>query len=114
MKILFPVSNNDALRSNLDDRFPRANFFLIYDSFGQTIVSLENNPYKGLQSGVGFKVGAYVVENGCRICVGLKPGSKLSEVLQQAHIRVIPEESGTVLDCKKKNEADFVEQKAVK
>jgi predicted Fe-Mo cluster-binding NifX family protein len=99
MKLFIPVENNDGLNSKLDARFGRAGYFLIYDMEKQEVESVEANPYKDVDHGVGIKVASYAVGTGCTVAVGAQPGPKAAAVLKKINMKVVEMKGGTVKEA---------------
>lgn len=99
MKLFIPVENNDGLNSKLDARFGRAEYFLIYDMEKQAVESVEANPYKNMDHGVGIKVASYAVGTGCTVAVGAQPGPKAASVLQRINMKIVEMKGGTVKEA---------------
>lgn len=98
MKVLIAVKENAGLDSGLDSRFGRAAYFLVYDTNGEKIVSVDENKFKDEDSGVGVKTGGLVIEKGCGAVIGPQTGPKLADILRQAGIKMIADTEGTVRD----------------
>ncbi len=99
MNVLFAVENNAGLDSNLDSRFGRAGYFLIYDTDKEEVLSIQENAFKNEAHGVGIKIAGFVIEQGCKVAVGAQPGPKAMSVLQQAKVKIIVQDKGTVKDA---------------
>lgn len=99
MKLFIPVENNDGLNSKLDARFARAGYFLIYDMDKQEVESIQKNPYRELDHGVGIKVASYAVGTGCTTAVGAQPGPKSAAVLERINMKVVVMKGGTVKEA---------------
>ncbi|MCK4761792.1 MAG: NifB/NifX family molybdenum-iron cluster-binding protein [Candidatus Aminicenantes bacterium] len=103
MKVLFAVKNDAGLDSELDERFGRAGYFLIYDTEAGKILSIEENKARNEGHGVGLKTSAYVVEKGCAAAVGAQAGPKAADILRQAGVKMIVENKGTVKEMLEKH-----------
>lgn len=99
MKLFIPVENNDGLNSRLDARFGRAGYFLIYDMEKQAVESVEANPYKDIDHGVGIKAASYAVGTGCTTAVGAQPGPKAAAVLGKINMKVVEMKGVTVKEA---------------
>lgn len=102
MKIVFAVENNAGIESKLDSRFGRAAYFLVYDTDKKEVVSVVENKYKNEGHGVGIKAATLIVESGCNAAIGAQPGPKAAAVLQQAKIKTIADDQGTVKEALEK------------
>jgi predicted Fe-Mo cluster-binding NifX family protein len=65
----------------------------------ESVISIEENKYKNEGHGVGIKTASYVVESGCKAAVGAQPGPKAAQILNQAGIKMIVDDQGTVKDA---------------
>ena len=107
MKVLFAVENNAGLDSELDSRFGRAGYFLIYDTREEEILSIQENAFKNEAHGVGIKIAGFVVEQGCNAAVGAQPGPKAASVLEQARVKMIVQDKGTVKEALEQYKKDL-------
>lgn len=107
MNVLLSVENNAGLESNLDKRFGRAGYFLVYDTSKNEILSIVENEYKNMGHGVGVKAATYVVESGCRGVICAQPGPKAAAVLQQSGVKLIVDDRGTVKEALEKHADAF-------
>lgn len=99
MKILFAVENNAGLDSKMDSRFGRAGYFVIVDMENESVAAVEENKYKNEGHGVGIKIATFVVESGCQVAVGAQPGPKAAQILNQAGIKMVIDDQGTVKEA---------------
>jgi len=88
LKIAIPVKTGEGLNAQLDNRFGRAAYFLFFDTQNQEWSCIANE-FKDEAQGVGPKASGLVVEKGCNMVIGARPGPKAISVLEQAHITVI-------------------------
>lgn len=107
MKILFAVENNAGIDSKLDNRFGRAAYFLIYDTDGEKVLSIEENKYKNEGHGVGIKAASFAVDKGCATVVGAQPGPKAAAIFQQAKIKMIAADKGTVKEVLERHKEEL-------
>ena len=105
MKIFIALENNAGLDSNLDNRFGRASYFMVYDQDGDTVISIEENKYKNEGHGVGTRVATWLVESGCQAVIGAQPGPKAAALLNQAGVKIIVDDKGTVKEALERNES---------
>lgn len=89
MKILIPVKSDNGLDAQLDTRFGRGEYFLIYDLEQDNIVSIVVNKYKNEAHGAGIKAATYLVDNSCDVLIGAVPGPKASAVLEEAGVKTM-------------------------
>jgi len=99
MKILFAVETNAGLDSVMDSRFGRAGYFLVYDTDEKKVLSVEENRFKNEAHGVGIKIASFVIESGCRVAIGAQPGPKAAVILEQAQVKMIVNDKGTVKEA---------------
>lgn len=107
MIVMFAVENNAGLDSKLDCRFGRAAYFLTYDTEEKKILSVDENEFKNDDSGVGIKIGTMAVEKKCGAVIGAQTGPKLTEILQQAGVKIIVRNEGTVRDALERFKDEF-------
>jgi predicted Fe-Mo cluster-binding NifX family protein len=94
MKIFFTVEDESGLKANIDERFARAPFFLVYDTDKEEIVLAQENPFRHDDHGVGVRVGNFVLQNDCQAVVGSKFGPKLENILKSGGVKMIQAEGG--------------------
>ncbi|MDQ1351048.1 MAG: hypothetical protein QG657_1350 [Acidobacteriota bacterium] len=99
MKVFIAVDNNNGMDSLVGERFGRAGYFLIYDTVGDAIVSIEKNAYQNDAQGVGIKIATLAVEKGCSAAIGPQPGPKAEEVLANAGIKMLIADKGTAREA---------------
>jgi len=85
----------------IDPRFGRASFYLIYDPKTKSIESLEN-PNKDLMQGVGPRSVQFLSENNVEVVFTGQIGPNAQRVLQASHIKTITGASGKIKDLLKK------------
>jgi predicted Fe-Mo cluster-binding NifX family protein len=107
MNVFIAVENNAGLDSLLDKRFGRAGYFMVYDTDSQKILSIEENQYKNEGHGVGIKVASQVVGSGCQAVIGAQPGPKAADLLDQAHIKMIVDDHGTVKEALERHKKEL-------
>ena len=103
MKIFIAVENNAGLDSILDKRFGRAGYFMVYDMEDQEILSSEENKFKNDGHGVGIKIANLVVESCCQAVIGAQPGPKAVAIMEQAGVKIIVDDKGTVKEALARN-----------
>jgi predicted Fe-Mo cluster-binding NifX family protein len=99
-KICF-TAKGSTIEDDIDPRFGRAAFFLIYDPQTKTIESTEN-PNKDLMQGVGIKSAQFLADNNVGTLITGRTGPKAEAVLQSSNIHAITGMSGPVKDTLKK------------
>ena len=95
MKICI-TSSGDSLASNLDPRFGRCHYFIIYDTDSNTFVAIAN-PNADAACGAGIQSAQLVVSKGAAKVITGEVGPKAKKVLQTANIDIITGISETVL-----------------
>jgi len=108
MNVLIAVENDAGLDSKLDSRFGRASYFLIYDMDEEKIVSIEENKFKNEPSGVGLRTASFLIDSGCKVAIGARPGPKAASILNAANIKIVTVENKTAkeaIDWYKQNAA---------
>lgn len=86
MKILIPTSKND-LNGEINLRFARAPYFIIYDTEKKT-TEIKENPYSDGARAVGTMVAQYIVNEGIKIVVASDMGPNAKMILTEANIEV--------------------------
>jgi predicted Fe-Mo cluster-binding NifX family protein len=95
------TAQGGSIEDDLDPRFGRAAFFLIYDPETKSIESLEN-PNKNLTQGVGPMSVQFLSENNVEILFTGQIGPNAQRVLQASKIKVISGASGKIKDLLRK------------
>ncbi len=88
MKLLIALKDNNGMESVVDERFGRANFFGIYDMDKEKLVEIFENTWKNQEHGVGIKTSSVVIEKGCNVVIGAKPGPKAEEILRAGNVDI--------------------------
>jgi predicted Fe-Mo cluster-binding NifX family protein len=96
MKAFIAVKNNNGIESQVDDRFGRSGYFVIYDLDQEKILFIEENRYRQDGHGVGIAVGNHVVECGCELAIGAQPGPKAEMVLRKGNVNFFRVENCSV------------------
>ena len=107
MKVLIAIENNAGLDSTLDSRLGRAGYFLVYDTDEQKILTIQENQFKNEGHGVGIKAATFVIENGCQVVIGAQPGPKAAAILEQAKVKMIVDDEGTVTEALERHKQDL-------
>lgn len=94
MKILFP-SMGEAIDSSMDNRFARADWFVIVDTESNNTYALRNSHKKG-GHGVGQLVAQVVVDENVDMVVAPQVGPKAMSALKSAGVKVITGKSGNI------------------
>jgi len=107
MKVLVAIENNAGLDSKLDKRFGRAGYFQVYDTDEQKILYTLENQFKNEGHGVGIKTATFVIENRCQAAIGAQPGPKAAAILEQANVKMIVDDKGTVKEALERHKQDL-------
>ncbi len=89
------TAQGESIEDEIDPRFGRAAFYLIYDPKTKTMESLEN-PNKNLMQGVGPKSVQFLSENNVDVLFTGQIGPNAQRVLQASKIKVISGASGKI------------------
>ncbi len=100
MRICF-TAQGTSIEDEIDPRFGRALYFLIYDPQTKSIKYMDN-PNKNLQQGVGPKSVQFLSENQVDVLFTGQIGPNAQRVLQAANIKTIHGASGKIKDVLKK------------
>lgn len=97
MKIL--VTAKGALKeSAVDDRFGRAEYFMIYDEETETFEGIEN-PGKISNSGAGVKASQFVIDQGIGVLITGSLGPKAFSIMSESGVAAFKNDSGSVASC---------------
>lgn len=95
MKICITSAGRD-LNSDIDPRFGRCNFFIIYDVETNKFEAVENS-WKEASGGAGIQVAQFIIQKGVKKVFTGKVGVNAEQVLRKAGIEVV-EATGKVDD----------------
>lgn len=96
-KIAITATGPD-LTANVDPRFGRAAYFLIFNQDTLDYNAIENSQNLSLPQGAGIQAGKTIIDNNVDILITGNCGPKAFDVLQKAGIRVIVHAAGAVKD----------------
>ena len=96
-KIAITATGPD-LTANVDPRFGRAAYFLIFNQDTLDYNAIENAQNLSLPQGAGIQAGKTIIDNNVDILITGNCGPKAFDVLQKAGIRVIVHAAGAVKD----------------
>lgn len=91
------TSQGSSLDSQVDERFGRAKYFIIYDTESKKSTPIENNNISG-DSGVGIQSAQLMVDNEIKLVVTGHVGPKASAALNAANIEIKTNASGSIKD----------------
>jgi predicted Fe-Mo cluster-binding NifX family protein len=95
------TSQGGSIEDEIDPRFGRASFYLIYDPKAKSIKSLEN-PNKDLMQGVGPRSVQFLSENNVEVLFTGQIGPNAQRVLQASNIKTVSGASGKIKDLLEK------------
>jgi len=85
MKVML-ATKGPTLKSQIDDRFARAAYFLIYDDETQHLDVIENS--EELSHGAGPKAAQIAIDNACCCLLSAIPGENAIKAIKAAGIEV--------------------------
>ena len=94
MKICIP-STGKELDSPMDNRFGRAQYFVVFDTETEEIKVLDN-PGKTADRGAGVSAAQVVLDEGPDVIVCANLGGHAKEVLEESEVKVVEFSGGTV------------------
>ena len=97
MKICI-TSAGESLESNVDPRFGRCPYFIIYDTESETFKAFENTSRQAM-GGAGIQSGQLIASKGVGAVLSGNFGPNAFKVLQTANIKTYSGVSGTVRDA---------------
>lgn len=95
MRICFTSQGRD-LESEVDPRFGRARYFIIYDDQSREHEVVDNQQNVNAAAGAGVQSGTNVVQKDCQWVVTGHIGPKAMSVLKEAGVKVATGATGTV------------------
>jgi len=93
---LFIASQGKELNSLLDERFARANYFIIVDSETKNIIKTFDNTSLNDAHGVGIKIANMAINENVDVAIGVHFGPKALDGLSQGHIDAYQAEIKTI------------------
>ena len=84
MKI-FITATGKTVKDNVDPKFGRCDYYLIYDTETKSVDAKEN-PYKTGQSSVGISLAQTVINSGAKIAISTNFGPNAYRVLKEGEI----------------------------
>lgn len=97
MKICI-TSNGDSLESQIDQRFGRCSYFIIWDDTNDTFEAIAN-PNIDAGSGAGIQSAQLVVAKQASMVITGEVGPKAEQVLQAAKLRIITGGNGNIKEA---------------
>ncbi len=101
MKIAVTATGRD-IRSDLDPRFGRAEYFIVVDADSMAYEVVENAQNLNLPQGAGIQAGKTIVENNVDVLISGNCGPKAFKVLNSAGVKVVVGPGGSVIDAVEK------------
>lgn len=98
MKIAISAQGPD-MNSQVDPRFGRAAYFIIYDTAGNAFEVLQNTENAAAAQGAGIQAAQLVANQAVDIVVSGNMGPKAFDALRAAGIRMVAWEKGTVAEA---------------
>lgn len=89
------TASNKGLESEIDKKFGRCKFILIYNPETEEVTSYENEFLKQ-NSGVGVKTAEFIADKGVKKVLTFKVGPKAAQVLDKAGIETVTGLKGQV------------------
>jgi len=89
-------SSGTTLDDDVDPRFGRACYFLVFDTDSDTLEAVENRQSRAAPQGAGIQAGQTVAATGATVLLTGNCGPKAFQVLEQAGITVCVKAAGTV------------------
>ena len=98
MKIII-TTQGDSPDSQVDPRFGRAQYFLVYDTETDTYTPVSNTQNLQAQQGAGIQAGRTVTDAGAQAVLTGNCGPKAFRVLNEAGVRVYIGVKGTAREA---------------
>ena len=93
------TSRGPDLSSEVDPRFGRARFFIIYDDESEKYEVVDNEQNVNAGGGAGIQSATTVAEKGCEWVISGHMGPKALSVLKEAGIRIATGATGQVSEA---------------
>ncbi len=88
--------------SGIDQRFGRAEYFIVFDTDTDEYRSIDNAPNVNAMQGAGVQAGEVIAGEGVNVLITGHCGPKAFRTLRAAGIKVVTGVSGTVEDAVKR------------
>ena len=98
MKIAITSQGRD-LNSQIDPRFGRAAYILIYDTHDRGLEVIDNSPNINAFKGAGIQAAATISKSGAEVLLTGYCGPNAFKTLQAARVKVVNDVSGTIADA---------------
>ncbi len=116
MKIIVSSKGND-ISSNVDPRFGRASYFIVYDTSDNSFEVIDNTQNAQAAHGAGVQTAQMVVSHNPAVVVSGNFGPQAFEILKAAGVNAVTWAEGTVADAVEKvknNQLAYIEQATAK
>ncbi|MBN1684057.1 MAG: NifB/NifX family molybdenum-iron cluster-binding protein [Gammaproteobacteria bacterium] len=97
MKIAI-TAQNDRLDAEIDPRFGRCAYFIIFDTITKQFEAIQN-PNQDARSGAGIQAGQFMIEKGIKKVLTGKVGPNAERVLKSAGIDIVTDLKKTVKEA---------------
>jgi len=94
MKVMI-TSKGDSLESLMDERFGRAEYFIIYDTQNDEFEAIKN-PYLNDRGGVGVSISKFTIEKNVDALISGSFGPNAQDVLKASNIKLYSTKDITV------------------
>ena len=94
MKLMI-TAKGDNLNSTIDERYGRAEYFIIYDTDSDDFEAIRN-PFLNDQGGVGVSTAKFTIEKGVNAIISGSYGPNAMDVLKVSNIKLYKAVPGTV------------------
>ncbi|WP_035589020.1 NifB/NifX family molybdenum-iron cluster-binding protein [Hippea jasoniae] len=94
MKVLL-TARGDNLDAKMDERFGRADYFIVYDTDSKEFEAIKN-PHINDQGGVGISVAKFVLQKGVDAVVSGSYGPNALDVLRTGDLKLYSTKGGSV------------------
>ncbi len=99
MKVMI-TSRGSSLESQMDERYGRSDYFIIYDTDTDTFEAIAN-PFLNDQGGVGISVAKFTIEKGVSALISGSFGPNAQDVLKGSNIELYTAKGARVTDVLK-------------
>ncbi len=97
MKIAIPLLGKD-MSSPVNDRFGRAEIFVIFDTSTTSFEIIDNSDNKSLQQGAGTQTAEFIIKKNVNVLLANNVGPKALKVLELANVKVFRVPEGTTAE----------------
>lgn len=90
------TAQGSGLESELDPRFGRAGWFVIFDTDTEALEAIDNSDGVNASSGAGIASGQRIADSGAQAVITGHCGPNAERVLTSAGVRIVERTGGTV------------------